>query len=43
MLETTKSYMENLANSTMSKEAKEDTVRVLDKNYNKFLRCSFTK
>ena len=32
-----KSYMENLANSTMSKEAKEDTVRVLDKNYNNFL------
>ena len=29
--------MENLANSTMSKEAKEDTVRVLDKNYNNFL------
>ena len=32
-----KSYMENLANSTMSKEAKEDTVRILDKNYNNFL------
>ena len=32
-----KSYMENLDNSTMSKEAKEDTVRVLDKNYNNFL------
>lgn len=32
-----KSYMENLANSTMSKEAKEDTARVLDKNYNNFL------
>lgn len=32
-----KSYMENLASSTMSKEAREDTVRVLDKNYNNFL------
>ena len=32
-----KSYMENLDNSTMSKEAKEDTVRILDKNYNNFL------
>ena len=32
-----KSYMENLDNSTMSKEAKEDAVRVLDKNYNNFL------
>ena len=32
-----KSYMENLANNTMSKEAREDTVRILDKNYNNFL------
>lgn len=32
-----KSYMENLASSTMSKEAREDTVRILDKNYNNFL------
>ena len=32
-----KSYMENLASNTMSKEAKEDIVRVLDKNYNNFL------
>ena len=32
-----KSYMENLASSTMSKEAREDTVRMLDKNYNNFL------
>lgn len=32
-----KSYMENLAGSTMSKEAREDTVRILDKNYNNFL------
>lgn len=32
-----KSYMENLASSTMSKEAREDTVRILNKNYNNFL------
>ena len=32
-----KSYMENLASSTMSKEAREDTVRILGKNYNNFL------
>ena len=32
-----KSYMENLASSTMSKEAREDIVRILDKNYNNFL------
>ena len=32
-----KSYMENLASSTMTKEAREDTVRILDKNYNNFL------
>ena len=32
-----KSYMENLASNTMSKEAREDTVRILDKNYNNFL------
>ena len=32
-----KSYMENLASSTMSKEAREDTVRILKKNYNNFL------
>lgn len=32
-----KSYMENLASNTMSKEAKEDIIRVLDKNYNNFL------
>ena len=32
-----KSYMENLASSTMSKEAREDTVRILDQNYNNFL------
>ena len=32
-----KSYMENLASNTMSKEAREDIVRVLDKNYNNFL------
>ena len=32
-----KSYMENLASSTMSKDAREDTVRILDKNYNNFL------
>lgn len=32
-----KSYMENLASSTMSKEAREDTIRILDKNYNNFL------
>ena len=32
-----KSYMENLASSTMSKEAREDTVRILDINYNNFL------
>ena len=32
-----KSYMENLASGTMSKEAREDTVRILDKNYNNFL------
>ena len=32
-----KSYMESLASSTMSKEAREDTVRILDKNYNNFL------
>ena len=31
------SYMENLASSTMSKEAREDIVRILDKNYNNFL------
>ena len=32
-----KSYMENLASSTMSKEAREDIVRILDENYNNFL------
>ncbi|WP_427170184.1 signal peptide peptidase SppA [Fusobacterium nucleatum] len=32
-----KSYMENLANNTISEEAKEDAIRVLNKNYNNFL------
>lgn len=32
-----KSYMENLAHSSMSKEAREDSERILDANYNNFL------
>ncbi|MCY7007751.1 signal peptide peptidase SppA [Fusobacterium simiae] len=32
-----KSYQENLAHETMSKESREDTTRILDINYNNFL------